>query len=151
MAFEISEIKQKELRDFFRNWGVHSTQQIPGHNFMDKYVEHMFENNNNPQVEYKDHYWELVTVCKTQTWNTRWVIRMNGKLFTVVQGMIYRIGAGTLFFETDDKKNGTCNLSKYIKQYPMIVDMITACDFFAAEYMAQRILDGRFDNIMGHE
>lgn len=148
MAYEISEIRQEKLKQFSRRWGVCSTIQIPGHNFMDKYVDNMFEMNNNPEIEYKDHYWELVNVCKTQTWATRWVIRINSKMYAVIQSRIYKIGPAISIFETEDKKNGSCNISKPVKTYPGVVDIETACDFFAAEYMAQRILDGRFANIM---
>ena len=148
MAYEITEAIANNIGDLMKSGRVFTSHETASGNFSDQQLKHMFELNNNPEIDSKNKYWELVTVCKTNTLVTRWVIKINNKLFSVIQGKIYKVGPACVIYETEDKKKGTCDYNKPYRQYNGVIDMEYCCDIFAHEYIAQRILDGRFANVI---
>lgn len=148
MAYEISEAVANNIGNLMKQGRVFTSRETASGNLSDYQVKHMFERNNNPEIDSKNKYWELVTVCKTNTLVTRWVIKINNNLFSVIQGKIYKIGPACVIYETEDKKKGTCDYNKPYRQYVGVIDMEYCCDIFAHEYIAQRILDGRFANVI---
>lgn len=148
MAYEITEDVANNIGNLMRQGRILTSRESITGNLSDFQIKRMFELNNNPEIDSKNKYWELVTVCKSNTLVARWVIKINNKLFTVIQGKIYRIGPACVIYETDDKKKGACDYTKPYRQYPGVIDMEYCCDIFAHEYIAQRILDGRFANVI---
>lgn len=151
---QISEERLKQLKDkedrlfFLRSQGFMKSTELKGGNILDNdRRSFMYDYNMEPEINHADKYWHLEKVLKTDTWATHWLIKMHDKYFICVQGLKYKIGPVVQFFNGDKKGKVVGYLHEPLAEYTSYVDMETACDLFAYDYIATRIEDGRFENL----
>lgn len=93
--------------------------------------------NTNPDFDKSVKYWDFIKILKSTTSVVPWLIKLHNKFFVVAQSTMYRLDEVCSIYESD-KKGKYDNLNP-IAIYRSYIDIESACDRFAQEYMAMLI------------
>lgn len=93
--------------------------------------------NSNGIIDEQSKYWTLVKVLKSTTNVVHWLIKMHHQYFVVSQSKLYQLDEVVSIFEAD-RRGRYDNLNPCVI-YKSYIDMESAMDAFAQEYMAMLI------------
>ena len=93
--------------------------------------------NMNPIFDKDSKYWDLIKVLKSTTKVVHWLIKMHHNYYVVSQHKLFQIGEVCSIFEAN--KKGQYDSLNPIVIYNRYLDLESACDRFAQEYMAMLI------------
>lgn len=106
--------------------------------FIDDYSrKRIYLKNASGQIDEKSKYWSLVKVLKSTTNVVHWLIKIHHQYFVVSQSKMYLLDEVVSFYEAD--RRGRYDNMNPCVIYRSYVDMESATDNFAQEYMAMLI------------
>lgn len=134
MAYEFNETKLATALQYRRNGGAYKSMECRGHNISIAQRDIIKTHQENPEID-KNHYWSLVNVCKSDTFVSKWIFKMQGRLYVALQGQEYHVGECVFIYPTTDSKKGPVDYMHPIAKYNGLIDLEQAVDLFANEHI----------------
>ena len=134
MAYEFNETKLAIASQYRRDGGCYKAMEWKGHNISIKQRDIIKNHQENPEID-KNHYWSLVKVCKSDTFVSKWIFKMQGKLYVALQGQEYHVGECVFIYTTIDSKKGPIDHMHPIAKYYGQIDLEQTIDMFANEHI----------------
>lgn len=131
---------QKESNNTIHEYYPIQTQESPTGNLDDYWLKKVITRNREPKFNSEDKYYDLVKILKSNTLVVPWLIKIDGGYYVALYNFMDKINYCVTFFKSDSK--GNYDILNPICIYLSYVDLESACDRFANEYIAMKINQG---------
>lgn len=114
-----------------------TTDEFLTGNLPEFYLKRAITRNKEPKFNGDDKYYNLIKVLKSNTVVIPWLIKIHGKHYVALYNFMNRIDYCVSFFQADSR--GRYDIFNPLCIYRGYVDLESACDRFAVEYIAMEI------------
>lgn len=144
--------QQKKLHKMINDkYYTIETSEFPTGVLDDYYLKKVIKRNQEPNFDTTQKYYDFVKVLRSTTVVIAWLFKMDGNFYVALYSYLHGLDYCISFYKSD--RRGTIDNLDPICVYRSYVDIESACDRFATEYIAMQINNKNesFINIINNE